>query len=378
MKVKISLCVVSLFFCFDAQAIFLFDHFKELEDKIPYIKLANLPTPIQRCYNLEKVLQHDAIFIKRDDLTGFGDLYGGNKVRKLEFLLGDALKQGAKKIITYGCVGTNHGLATACYSSQLGLDCLLMLKHQPNSPVVRQNLLSDHYFKAKIEIFSNNVERNNELEKLLANNKDSYFFPTGGSVPLGALGFVNAAFELKEQIDKGEMPEPDVVYVPLGSCGTTAGLLLGFNLTNIHSKICAVTVEPEDRTGEFEDAIKKLFFETNMLLNGYTAAIPLLEFPEEQLRINRDFCGTEYGLWLQSTDDATLLMNNEEKINLEGTYSAKSFAALIDDSKNNVVRRNETILLWNTYCGLDFSHLTNTIDYKQLNPTVHYYFEDLH
>src|ERR1700722_19224677 len=96
-------------------AIPLFDQYQELETKIPYISLANVPTPVQRCFGLEQALNHSYLFIKRDDLTGSDSLYGGNKTRKLEFLLADALQKGAKKIITYGCVGTNHGLATACY-----------------------------------------------------------------------------------------------------------------------------------------------------------------------------------------------------------------------------------------------------------------------
>src|SRR5436190_320309 len=134
---KKILYIISCVLSFQAYALPLFEYLPELENKIPYIQLANLPTPIEKCGEIENILNHHNIYIKRDDLTGFKNLYGGNKVRKLEFLLGDALQHHAKKIITYGCVGTNHGLATACYSNKLGLDCLLMLKNQPNSPVVR-------------------------------------------------------------------------------------------------------------------------------------------------------------------------------------------------------------------------------------------------
>jgi len=374
---KIMYLLLSLIlFSFESNAVYLFDTFKELEDKIPYISCAQLPTPIHRCHNLEKFLNYDFIFIKRDDLTGSGDLYGGNKVRKLEFLLGDALQKKTKKIVTYGCVGTNHGLATACYSHKLGPECLLMVKNQPNSPVVRQNLLLDHYFNAEIKLFHNNAERKAALDILLENNKDIYFFPTGGSIPLGALGYVNAALELKEQIDKGIMPKPDVIYLPINSCGTTAGLLLGFKLANIDSKIIAIAVEPEETNNEFNLNTQRLFFETNQLLHSFLDTIPLFEFPHEQLVINKDFCGTEYGLWLPNVMDAARIMSNQENITTEGTYSAKSIAALIADIKDNIRKKNEVVLLWNTYCGLDFSHLTDNIDYKQLNPELHRYFED--
>lgn len=378
MRIKLYVLHFLMFLscCIEINSVPLFDYCKELEKKVPYLQLANLPTPIHRCHNLEKALNLNSIFIKRDDLTGSGDLYGGNKVRKLEFLLGDAVQKNAKKIVTFGCVGTNHGLATACYSHSLGLDCLLMLKDQPNSPVVRQNLLLDHYFNAEIEIYPSNEVRKIALDVLLESNKDFYFFPTGGSVSLGVLGYVNAAFELKEQIEKGLMPEPDLIYLPIGSCGTTAGLLLGFALANIQSKIIAVAVEPEETLNEFEEHTKALFSETNQLFNSFSSKIPLLPFPYEQLIINKDFCGTAYGLWLRSGEDAARLMKNEEQIVLEGTYSAKPIAALIADSQNDIRKKDEVILLWNTYCGSDFSHLTNTVDYKKLNKDVQGYFED--
>lgn len=376
MMIKIYAYSVPLLFVYGAlQSIDLFDKYPELVATVPYVQCASLPTPLEHCHGLGKVLQHNNIFIKRDDATGAHDLYGGNKVRKLEFLLGDALKKGAKRVVTFGCVGTNHGLATACHAQQCGLECLLFLKNQPNSPVVRQNLLLDHYFNAKIQIFGNNQERKVALDQLLENNQDIYFIPTGGSVPLGALGYVNAAFELKKQIQEGAMPEPDFIYVPIGSCGTVAGLLLGMALADLHSKIVAVAIEPEGRAHQFLENIKKLFHQTNKLLNSFCSDVPLLEFPDEQLFINKDFCGTEYGLWLPEGDDATRIMKDEENITVEGTYSAKAVAALICDIKNEIRKSDEIILLWDTYCGLDFSHLTTLVTYKDLIPELHHYFE---
>ena len=369
-SIALSLSLVSAI-----NAAYLFEQFKELKDAVPYVQLANLPTPVYKSSQLADALNHSNIFIKRDDLTGKDQLYGGNKVRKLEFLLGDAVQKGAKKIITFGCVGTNHGLATACYSKQLGLACLLMLKNQPNSPVIRQNLLLDHYFNAQIDIFPNNQVRRAALDTILEQESSTYFIPTGGSVPLGALGYVNAAFELKDQIQKGMVPEPDFIYLPIGSCGTTAGLLLGFALAKINSKIIGVAIEPEEAVDEFQINTQKLFLATNELLHTLSTDIPLLEFPEEQLIINKNFCGEYYGQWLPAGDDAAQLMKNKEDINLEGTYSAKAFAALIADVKNNSAMQNKVVLFWNTYCGLDFSQVISGIDYHELNPEVHRYFE---
>ncbi|HEV2601050.1 MAG TPA: D-alanyl-D-alanine dipeptidase [Candidatus Babeliales bacterium] len=373
---KLYTIILSLLISFTAHAIPLFDAFPDLTSKIQYVALANLPTPIQRCNGLEKALDYNSIFIKRDDLTGSQDLYGGNKVRKLEFLLADAIDQNATDVITFGCTGTNHGLATACYCKQLGLNCTLMLKHQPNSPVVRQNLLLDYYFNAITTIFPSHKDRQAALEAMLENNKNAYFIPTGGSNPLGALGFVNAAFELKEQIKNGSMPEPDFIYVPTGSCGTTAGLLLGLTLANIQSKVVAVLVEPEEVEDAYKHYIRKLFIQINELLNSYSSTVPLVSFPRNQMIINKDFCGTEYGQWLRSGDDAARLLKGTENIIVEGTYSAKPIAALIADIANNARSKDQVVLLWNTYCGLDFSHLTKQVDYKKLNPDVQSYFED--
>ena len=373
---KKSYCGAALLFVFHfTHPLALFEEFNELTWVIPHVSIANLPTPVHRLPHLEEALHHAPIFIKRDDLTGSNGLYGGNKVRKLEFLLGDALQNNATKIIIFGCVGTNHGLATACYARQLGFDCLLMLKHQPNSWVVQQNLLLDHYFKADIRLFKNNEERWVALETLLENDTDAYFFPTGGSVALGAVGYVNAALELKHQIDAGDMPMPNTIYLPVGSCGTTAGLLLGFKIAGIPSTLKAVAVEPEETPNEFYENTKKLFTEANQLLHEALPSIPLYEFPETQLAINKDFCGQEYGLWLPEGDQATEIMYETEGITLEGTYSAKPVAALIADIQNGLLSDHEVALVWNTYCGLDFSALTANVQYKELPSEVHHYFE---
>jgi len=366
---------LSLIFCAQLNAMSLFRAYPSLEKTIPIEHIANLPTPITECTQLECTLHHPHLYMKNDGMTGFDGLYGGNKVRKLEFLLGDAKKHNAKTIVTYGCFGTNHGLATACSAHQLGYDCILMLKPQPNTYVVRNNLLLDHYFGATIKIFPDNATRTAAREALLQEIPDAYFFPTGGSIPLGALGFVNAAFELKEQIEQGLIPEPDYIYVALGSAGTTAGLLLGLKLTGLRSKICAIAVEPEEKPNEFEENVYALFAGTNALLREHDASIPLFEFPHDQISFDKTLLGPDYGVWIPEGDEAMRVMHETEKIELEGTYSAKALAALMADIKNGVRTQNDVILFWNTYCGLDFSHLTRQVSYKDLNPEFHELFE---
>lgn len=372
-----SFIPLSLLLCLQLNAMSLFRAFPELEKTVPIERIANLPTPITECKNLERTLHHPHLYMKNDGLTGTDGLYGGNKVRKLEFLLGDAKKHNAKTIITYGCFGTNHGLATACYAHKLGYKCILMLKPQPNTHVVRQNLLLDHYFNASIQTFPNNDTRNAAREALLQADPNAYFFPTGGSIPLGALGFVNAAFELKEQIDQGLMPEPDYIYIALGSAGTTAGLLLGLKLAGLRSKICAIAVEPEEKLNEFQENVYALFTGTNELLRKHNASIPLVDFPHDQIICNKTLMGPDYGVWIPEGDHAMRVMRDAENIELEGTYSAKAVAAIMADIKNGVRTQDDVILFWNTYCGLDFSHLTRMVNYKDLNPELQGLFSAL-
>ncbi len=361
------ICYFTLLLTFRVDALPLFDVFAELKTTVPYVQLANLPTPVQHYDQL-------SIFIKRDDLAGFENLYGGNKVRKLEFLLAEALQCKASKVITFGAAGTNHGLATACYANKLRLPCLLMLTNQPNSLVVQQNMLLDYYFQAEMRLFNSSEQRRAALEQEQQSDPAAYFIPTGGSNALGAIGFVSAAFELKEQVAQGLLPMPDRIYVPVGSAGTTAGLLLGLQLAQIKSKLVAVAVEPEGRLGKNIERIQRLFHETNQLLHNYSSTIPLLSFPVDQLALNQKFEGERYGLWLSETSAAASLVQKMTGISLEGTYSAKAAAAVIQDAQSGEFA-GQTLLFWNTFCGLDFSQLTSQIDYKQLNPALHKYFE---
>lgn len=360
----------------------LFKQFPNLQKSISHISFCDLPTPIIKLENFGKHVNCKNIYMKRDDLTGKKlqnglRLYGGNKPRKLEFLLADALKKDAKTIITYGCAGSNHAVATAVYANELKLKPILMLKHQPNSYVVRHNLLLDNFYNAQLRFFSDNDTRNFAKDVLLKNNKDAYFFPTGGSNEIGTLGFVNAAFELAAQIKNGDIKEPDMIYIATSggaSCATVAGLLLGMKAAGLKSKIVGVCVEPEDEKDECYLKIKQLFEQTNNLLHHADSSFEIFEFPENDLILNKKFCGTEYGLFIPEAIQAIKLFQNTENIKLEGTYSAKPIAAIMDDVQNNKIK-DQTILFWNTYCGIDFSHLSNFYDYKKLPQEFHKYFE---
>lgn len=379
-QLKLAVVINSLLILFALQAEpHLFKQFPQLQAHIPYISLCDLPTPIMKLYCFGKHIGHSNVYIKRDDLSGTSmgngfHLYGGNKPRKLEFLLADALAHDAKTIITYGCAGSNHALATAVYAKALGLKSMLMLKHQPNSYIVRHNLLLDLAQDAEICCFANNAVRSHAAQEILAQDPHAYLIPTGGSNVIGTLGFVNAAFELCEQIQQGELPVPDYIYVATGSCATGAGLLLGLKILGIPSKVVAVCVEPHDVPGGVLSTLQRLFQEANHKLHDADASIPVVDFPAEQLIVNDKFCGTAYGLFIPEGQEAVRVFKDTENIRLEGTYSAKPIAAIMDDAELGLLE-DKVVLFWNTYCGIDYSYMTHMAQYHELPQEFHCYFE---
>ena len=158
----------------------------------------------------------------------------------------------------------------------------------------------------------------------------------GGSSPLGTVGYVNAAFELKEQILRGEIPEPDYIYVASGSMGTAAGLTLGLRALNSKTRVISVRVN----SGSFVNAkgMVKLIYKTNSLLSSLDPSFPRLEFSERDMDIRHSFLGKQYALFTKEGTEAMALMERYGGIKLEGTYTGKAFAALIDDRRKSSLR----------------------------------------
>jgi D-cysteine desulfhydrase len=190
---------------------------------------------------------------------------------------------------------------------------------------------------------------------------------------LGATGFVNAAFELKEQITRGEIPEPDYIYVAAGTMGTSAGLILGLKAAGMASRVIPVQVADDKFTNEKN--LLKLIRTTNSLLYSLDSSFPACEFSEQDTNIKHGFLGEKYALFTREGVDAVNRMKNQEGIKLEGTYTGKTLAALIADvEKQNL--NDKVILFWNTYNSRDFSDAMSTIDYHQLPRPFYQYFEE--
>jgi len=359
----------------------LFEQYPLLRDKLPYISVGEFPTPVHKLERLGAELDIGQLYMKRDDLSG--KLYGGNKPRKLEFILGDALRSGAREVISFGGAGSNHALATAIYGRQVGLKSISLLIPQPNARYVRRNLLMNHYCGAELHSCGAGLEsvKNMPLVYLatliqlvrcrLKNGRFPFLIPPGGSSPLGVAGFVNAAFELRKQIDNGEMPEPDYIYVACGTMGTSAGLALGLRAIKLNSRVISVRVTSE----KFVNAkgMVNLINNTASFLHSQDASFPGFEFSPMEIGIRNNYSGRRYALFTNEGMEAVSLMNKCEGIKLDGTYTGKTLAALIDDAKSGSLR-GKTVLFWNTLNSRDFSDAISSIDYHSLPRDFRRYF----
>ncbi|MBN1847961.1 MAG: pyridoxal-phosphate dependent enzyme [Deltaproteobacteria bacterium] len=354
----------------------LFEQYPLLKEKIPYTQLGTFPTPVRHLKNLGKKMGIDYLYLKDDGLSS--TMYGGNKVRKLEFLLGDALHKGAKEVLTFGFAGSNHALATAVYTRKLGLKSISILLAQPNAWYVRRNLLFSHVCGAELHHFRNEIAAYIPtiiilLQKKVRLGKFPYIIGPGGSSPLGAIGYVNAGFELREQVSMGLIPEPDTIFIPLGTMGTALGLSIGLKAAGLKTRVVPVRVTDEKYANKKK--FFKLFEKTMALALSLDASFPRVEISADEMDIQHDFFGEQYACFTEQGMAAIDLLERSEGIRLEGTYTGKAMAALIDHLRRNGAR-NEVILFWNTHNTRNFSDVINEIDYHQLHRRFHRYFEE--
>ena len=290
---------------------------------LPRYPLAQLPTPLKRALNLEAALGPTAprIYIKRDDLTGLA--FGGNKVRKLEFLLADALDQGATTLITEGAAQSNHARATAAAAVVAGLRSVLVLDTRNGAEIVA-NLLLDHLMGAEVRLVSSPTARKPLMEdvasQLARTGERAYIIPTGGSVPLGAAGYVAAVAELQEQLaEVGEAPVS--LYAATGSFGTQAGLMAGARISGSSFTVTGVAVQPITDTALAE--CSQLATDTASLVGES------ITFTPEDVVLIDGFHGDRYGAPTTAGRVAIELLARTEAVFLDPVYSGKAMAALL-------------------------------------------------
>ena len=356
----------------------IFSKYLKLKNNIPYISLGNFPTKLQSLDFLNKQYCRSDIYIKRDDLSN--DFYGGNKVRKLEFLLADAKNKNKKTIITFGLAGSNHALATTIFSKQTGLSSVSMLLPQANSHFLKNNLIFGYLYEADIRLRSNKFFLALDtayviLKKIFTEKMVPYIIPPGGSSVLGNIGFVNAAFEISEQlrVTTKNSNKQIKIFLPLGSCGSAVGLILGFKLLNINVKVIGVRVT-DVKYANFEKIIH-LVKKTNIFLNKIDKSVPLVRVSQDDFEIIENFFGKGYGYFSREDIDAINLLNLEQGIKLDGTYSGKTFAAFLDYIKKNPDLK-EVLIFWDTFSSLNLESFVKNFDYKLLPYNLHRYFQE--
>ena len=313
--------------------------------RFPRLRFAHLPTPLEPMENLSRLLDGPNIWVKRDDCTGLAG--GGNKTRKLEFLMADAEQQGADTIITQGAVQSNHARQTAAIAAKLGYECYLLLENRTGSDdpdfLANGNVLLDDIYNARLSDFPAGTDMNQEMlslsEELRAAGKKPYIIPGGGSNRIGALGYVNAAYELVGQCNDQGLKVDHIVHAT-GSTGTQAGLVTG--LTAIHSGIDLMGISVRAPKEAQEENVYRLACETAEFI-GSSAALN-----RSDVVANSDYVGEGYGMPTDGMIEAVEMTARHESILLDPVYSGKGMAGLIDLVRQGFYRREENIVFIHT------------------------------
>ena len=308
------------------------------------VDLCHQPTPLEEMPRLSAALDGPKFWIKRDDCTGLAT--GGNKTRKLEFLLADALQQGADMLVTQGAVQSNHVRQTAAAACKFGLDCHALLERRvPDRPADYEttgNVLFDHIFGTTIEFRPPGLDMNAEAravtEKFAANGRKPYFIPGGGSNEIGALGYVSCTYEMLAQFDAQGL---DVGWIVLasGSAGTHAGLLAGLHAAGSDIPVMGISVrQPRERQIA---AVHKLAAAT---------AAQLIDTPlgVEKTLIDDGYVGAGYGLPTEGTIAAINLIARKEGVLLDPVYSAKGLAGMIGLTEQKFFDRQKDVVFLHT------------------------------
>jgi L-cysteate sulfo-lyase len=313
--------------------------------RFPRIRLGHLPTPLEPMERLSRHLGGPKLWIKRDDCTGLST--GGNKTRKLEFLCADARAQGADMLITQGATQSNHARQTAAAAARLGLDCLILLEDRTGStdPAYTQsgNVLMDKLHGASVSRRPGGADMQAEMEAVAEamrrEGRKPYVIPGGGSNPIGALGYVNAAQELVTQASDMGLRIDHVVHAT-GSAGTQAGLVAGLVALNSGIPVLGIGVRAPQAK---QEANVLALAERTMAHLG----LPGLLRPEHVVA-NCDYVGQGYGIPTEGMVAALRLVAEQEGILLDPVYSGKGMAGLIDLIRKGRFGKEENVVFLHT------------------------------
>ncbi|MFC5644702.1 1-aminocyclopropane-1-carboxylate deaminase/D-cysteine desulfhydrase [Kitasatospora cinereorecta] len=293
----------------------------------PHLRLGQAPTPVRPLTGLGS---HSPLWLK--DESGYGDGYwGGNKVRKLEWLLPDVRRRAIRTVLTVGGLGTNWGLATALYGREHGLRVVLALIDHPVDEHTRAQLDRLHASGAHLHFLHTTTRLRLAAPWLLARHLDRgtlpAYLPPGGSSPLGTLGAVETALELADQVAGGQLPEPAWLVTAIGSGGTAAGLTLGLRLAGLRTRVLGIVVNDTLRLDT--TTLLRLARRSEALLRRRGATLPPLALGPSDLTTERGWLGPGYAHPTAEADTALAHAATAAGLTLERTYTAKALAALL-------------------------------------------------
>src|SRR5216117_350606 len=303
---------------------------------VPRLRFAHLPTPVETLPRLSEALGGPRLLIKRDDQTGLA--FGGNKTRKLEFLVAEAREQGAKTVITGGAIQSNHCRQTAAVAARFGFKCILVLSGT-EAQHASGNLLLDQLFGAEIVYVADRMDRDRILQETFdratKEGSNPYLVPYGGSNATGALGY---AFAMKELIDQNV--GADWIVFATSSGGTHAGLLSGQRVFGFSGKILGISVD------EPEEWLKK---EVSQLASATSEKVgERIEFTPADVLVNADYCDAGYGVVTEREREATRLFAQYEGLLLDPVYTGRAAAGMIDLIRKGFFKNHETVLFLHT------------------------------
>ncbi|MCO5315768.1 MAG: pyridoxal-phosphate dependent enzyme [Solirubrobacterales bacterium] len=306
---------------------YLHDREPELARNLPRLQLGTTPTPVRR---LTRISDGPAeVWVK--DEGAFGDgAWGGNKVRKLEWILPEVARRRRRSIITFGGLGTNWGLATALYGRDQGVRVVLMLVDQPRSEHVERQLDRLRASGAELHFTHTRARTLAALPGLIVRHshrvRPPLILPPGGSSPIGLIAYVEVALEIAAQVEAGEMPEPSMIVVPLGSGGTAAGLLLGLGLTDLKTGVLGVVVSDQPRLDPSGLARRARAAARLLRKRGFPGPAPDLD--PGRVTVLGEWLGAGYGHPVPDADRAVVEASESEGLVLDPVYTGKAMAAL--------------------------------------------------
>lgn len=326
---------------------------RERLNRRPKAKLGFFPTPFYKLENMSEKLGVN-LYIKRDDFTGMS-LFGGNKVRKLEYLIGEAVEQGCDYVFTYGATQSNHAMQTVTACRRYGLHPVIYLVAivKPDEEDIRSNLLLDRIMDAEIhivEMMEGETEEKAEersfimakehIARLENEGHKCYNVPMGGASPAGSLGFVEGFVELEEQLEQMNL-KMDYIFHATGTGGTMAGMAAGKKLLGSPAKIISVNVSAKDsgyprRCAELANESLKLIGTENLVSE------------EEDIHTDLNYYLPGYEIPNEGATQAIRMLAREEGLFLDPVYTGKAFAGLIDYIRTGKVEKGSNVMFWHT------------------------------